>query len=697
MRSGGMELIMGTGYLTVKVSVANDTVPIRNADVFIKSMDGQVLYTLKTDDSGETGAMALSAPDKARSLDPGYRGPTYSIYQVEVSAPGFVSEIIQGVQIFDTIHALEEISLHPVIPGEPNPSEVHMITPHKQLLNVPWNQQGPSDPTGDPPGDPTGRALPAGDPPGGITPPVFVPDFITVHLGRYNVSARNIRVSFPLYIKNVASSEIYPTWPEASLEANIRAIINFALNRVYTEWYRVRGYNFDITSSTATDMYFVEGRDIFTNIGVIVDRIMGEYLRRPGHNEPYFTEFCDGRTATCPGMSQWGTVTLANNGYTPLQILRRYYPSDLFIDEAPVASIFESFPGVSLSQGTQGPDVELMQQYLNRIRRNYPAIPNIQNPNGIYGTETYNAVRTFQGVFSLPQTGVIDRATWNSISRYYVAVTKLAELTSEGDQIVLGTTPPNTVVSIGAKGGLTGRLQFMLTYIAQFYSDVPEVFIDGNFGSGTQNAVIAFQNQFGLTADGVVGPATWAKLYDVYFAVKGTTPPTTPGTSNPEYPGTPLRNGSRGEDVRIMQEMLRELSSVYTTIPRINADGVFGPATESAVRAFQRQFGLNADGVIGPITWAAIVTQFNRLSTTPPITSPAYPGTPLRQGSVGENVRVLQTYLNRLADQNPSVPRVTVDGIFGPGTRNAVIAAQRALGLTADGIVGPITWNAVVR
>ncbi|MCL2817083.1 MAG: peptidoglycan-binding protein, partial [Clostridiales bacterium] len=310
----------------------------------------------------------------------------------------------------------------------------------------------------------------------------------------------------------------------------------------------------------------MEGRDIFTNIGVIVDRVLGEYLRRPNHNEPFFTEFCDGRTVSCPGMSQWGTVTLANQGYYPLRILRHYYPSDLMIDTAPVASITESFPGVSLSQGKQGPDVELMQKYLNRIRQNYPLIPSIPNPNGVFGTDTANAVRVFQQITSLPQTGVIDRATWNRIFFYYVAVTKLAELTSEGDKIVTGTIPPNSVIGMGAKGSLVTRLQYMLSYIAQFYPEVPEVARDGSFGSGTRNAVIAFQKEFGLTADGIAGPATWLKLYEVYEDVRGSVPeppPPPPPPEGPVFPGTPLRLGSSGEDVRVMQQYLNALSTVY--------------------------------------------------------------------------------------------------------------------------------------
>ncbi|MCL2014179.1 MAG: peptidoglycan-binding protein [Oscillospiraceae bacterium] len=640
---------MGLGYLIVKTGMANGAVPIKGAKIVISGGEGEVLYTLKTDDSGKTERTALSAPDKNLSLDPNYLGPTYSVCQVEASAPGFITEIINGVQIFDTETAMQEVEMHPVLKDE-NSVHVTNITPHEQVLSIQKNQEGPSALL-------SGRTMRR----------VIVPDFITVHLGHFtNAGARNVRVPFPLYIKNVASSEIYPTWPAASLEANIRAIINFALNRIYTEWYRIRGYNFDITSSTATDMYFVEGRNIFANISEITDRLIGEYLRRPGHNEPYFTEFCDGRTATCPGMRQWGTVDLANRGYNPLQILRYYYPNDLFIDNAPVAAITESFPGVNLSQGKQGPDVELMQKYLNRIRQNYPLIPNIANPNGIYGTDTANAVRTFQGIFNLPQTGIIDRATWNRISWYFVAVTRLAQLTSEGDRIVLSNIPPNTVITVGAKGGLVTRLQYMLTYISQFYPEIPAVAQDGSFGSGTRNAVTAFQNRFGLTSDGVVGSSTWNKLYEVYLSNKGSVP------SLPSPPSPPSPPGGNSV-IRQIQTTLNQRYSAGLTV-----DGIFGRMTKTAIiRGLQielnRQFGRNlvTDGIWGPATRAAAVN--------------------VRPGAAGNITYLIQAALAARGYN------VTPDGVFGPGTESAVRAFQRDQGLAVDGIAGPVTQDRLFR
>lgn len=246
---------------------------------------------------------------------------------------------------------------------------------------------------------------------------VVIPNPITVHLGAPGSYAQNVQVSFPDYVKNVASSEIYPTWPEASLTANIYAIITFALNRVYTEWYRSKGYDYDITNSTAYDQNFVYGRPIYDSISKIVDNIFNEYVRRQGQTAPYFTSFCNGTTVTCQGMSQWGTVTLANGGLTPLQILRRYYPNDVEIASTNIITgELSSYPGSPLKVGSTGLDVETIQTYLGRIRRNYPAIPAITDPAGTFGESTKNAVVKFQNIFGLTADGIVGKSTWFKLS-----------------------------------------------------------------------------------------------------------------------------------------------------------------------------------------------------------------------------------------------------------------------------------------
>jgi len=344
-----------------------------------------------------------------------------------------------------------------------------------------------------------------------------------------------------------------------------------------------------------------------------------------------------------------------------------------------------------------------MQDYLNRIRVNYPAIPQITNPNGYFGADTANAVRVFQRTFNLAQDGIIGRGTWYKIVQIYVGVTKLAELVSEGQRIGIGENPPTSTIREGSRGPDVIQLQFILNFLSQFYNDIPPVIQDGVFGRGTRDSVIAFQRKFGLTQDGIVGPATWKLLYQVYRNTENDIgpvlppqPPVTPPTV-PVFPGTALRVGSRGENVRLIQEYLNRISSRYPSIPRLTEDGIFGPVTERAVREFQRLFGLTQDGIVGPITWGRIMDIGTSIGGgTPPTTPPPFPGIPLRVGSRGNDVSVLQENLNRVASRYPTIPRLTVDGVFGPATQNSVLQFQRLFGLIPDGVVGQATWDKIM-
>lgn len=293
--------------------------------------------------------------------------------------------------------------------------------------------------------------------------------------------------------------------------------------------YRSRGHNFDITNSTAYDQYFVQGRPIYDSIGRIVDRIFNEYVRRRGHNAPYFTSFCNGTTATCQGLSQWGTVTLANQGLTPIQILRSYYPSDVEIAETDIVTgILSSYPGTPLRAGSTGLDVQTIQTYLNRIRRNYPAIPVITDETGAFRDSTKAAVTKFQSIFGLAPDGIVGKSTWYKISSLYTAVTRLAELDSEGGALGIGTVPPSSILRQGSSGPDVITLQYLLDVISEYYPEIPGLSQDGIFGSGTRQSVITFQQAMGLTADGVVGPLTWKALYDTYQGILQNVPPQRP-------------------------------------------------------------------------------------------------------------------------------------------------------------------------
>ncbi|MBR4971686.1 MAG: peptidoglycan-binding protein [Oscillospiraceae bacterium] len=351
----------------------------------------------------------------------------------------------------------------------------------------------------------------------------YIPQRITVHLGTPNSDAENVTVSFPDYVKNVASSEIYPTWDEDALRANIYAIVSFALNRVYTEFYRSRGYDFDITNSTAFDQAFVNGRSYFENVSRIVDQLFNDYLRRPGFVEPLAAKFCNGTTVTCEGLSQWGSQNLAKQGYDSTQILRSYYGNVEIVNNAPIMGITSSYPGTPLRRGTSGPSVVTVQVMLNRIAQNYPAIPKLATVDGIYGSRTEASVRKFQEVFGLTVDGIVGKATWYEMVRLYVAVTELAELRSRGQQFYANSWLVSDPLQTGSTGDKVRHLQYMLSVLARYIPQIPPLTIDGVFGAGTRNAVIAAQRYFGLPTTGVVNAKTWDEIYDQYSGIENTT------------------------------------------------------------------------------------------------------------------------------------------------------------------------------
>ncbi len=354
-----------------------------------------------------------------------------------------------------------------------------------------------------------------------VTP--FVPQYITVHLGSPSSNASNVTVSFADYVKNVASSEIYPTWDESALRANILAITSFALNRVYTEYYRSRGYDFDITNNTAYDQAFVSGRSYFENISRLVDELFNDYLRRPGFVEPLAAKFCNGTTVTCQGLSQWGSQNLARQGYSFDQILRSYYGNVEIVPNAPIRGITSSYPGTPLRSGSSGPSVVVLQVSLNRIAQNYPAIPKIPEVDGIYGSRTEAAVRAFQQIFGLSADGIVGPATWYQIVRLYTAVTRLSELRSQGQQFYAINWSPPTTLQVGSTGDKVRQLQYMLSVLSTYIQSIPDVTVDGVYGQGTRAAVLAFQRRYGLPETGTVGQTTWDTLYDQYSGIENTT------------------------------------------------------------------------------------------------------------------------------------------------------------------------------
>ncbi len=402
------------GRLTFNVTSTIGLIPINNATITIRAsgVTDSVIEELRTDSSGQSETIELPTPPFDYSQEPGSNQP-YANYDITVSAPGYEPTVINGTEVLPDTTAIQPIELTPIETGTTEDDIV--IPPHTLYYEYP-------------PKIPEDEIKPMDESGSIVLSRVVIPQYVVVHDGvPSNTAAMNYYVPYADYIKNVVSSEIYATWPESTIYANTLAIMSITLNRVYTEWYRNQGYNFTITSSTAYDQKWIYGRNIYSNIDRIVDSIFNNYLSRPGVRQPIFTSYCDGIRTTCNGLSQWGSKYLGDQRYSAIDIIRYYYGNDMFINSTTtISGVPASWPGYNLGIGASGQKVQQLQEQLNRIARNYPAIPTIV-ADGIYGSRTANAVRTFQRVFRLPQSGIVDYPTWYKISQIYVGVSRIAE------------------------------------------------------------------------------------------------------------------------------------------------------------------------------------------------------------------------------------------------------------------------------
>ena len=404
------------GRLQINVTSTLGLIPIDNATVTISytGIPDITIEQLQTNSSGQTEVIELPAPPLEYSLEPVEQQP-YSEYNVQVQAPGYEPILVSGTEILPDVVALQPIRMTPLETTQQE-DEVIVIPDHTLYGDYP-------------PKIPEAEIKPVDESGEIVLSRVVIPEYVIVHDGVPDDStAQNYYVRYRDYIKNVASSEIYATWPENTIYANVLAIMSFTLNRVYTKWYRNRGYNFTITSSTAYDQKWMRSRNIYENIDRVVDNVFANYLSRPGVRQPIFTSYCDGQRVTCAGLSQWGSKYLGEEGYSAIEIIRYYYGNDMYINTAEsIAGVPSSWPGYNLTIGSTGDKVRQMQQQLNRIAQNYPAIPQIA-VDGIFGPATAAAVRAFQGIFNLPQTGIVDYPTWYSISNIYVGVSRIADI-----------------------------------------------------------------------------------------------------------------------------------------------------------------------------------------------------------------------------------------------------------------------------
>ena len=665
-----------TGTLRIQTFAARQSAPMEGVTVAVQG-DGFTLHHI-TDATGSVADIPVEAPACTLSLDEDNTIRPYAVVSLTAAKSGYRTVRIEGIQIFAGQITLAQPAMIPVTEeGKDIPDAPIVIPPHPLFAG-----------SGGSGAQPVENCVPR------VLDKVIIPKNITVHLGKPAASARNVTVSFRDYIANVASSEVYPTWPEQALRANIHCQISLALNRIYTEWYPSKGYTFNITNSTSYDQYYVHGRTVFDVMVRITDDIFNTYLRKRGTVNPYYSEYCDGKSVTCPGLKQWGTVTLANQGRTALQILKYYYGNDIEIVRTNnIQSIPQSYPGSPIRQGDSGTAVFTLQRQLNRITKDYPFLGKL-TVDGVFGSRMAATVRAFQKQFNLTADGMVGRQTWYKISYIYVSVKDLAELTSEGE-VSSGTlsdgTWGGTVLRTGSTGSAVEQLQFWLNTLAQYESSIPSLTVDGVYGTGTANAVRAFQRKYGLTVDGVVGRATWTEVYDQFRSIQSDN-----GTPN-AYPGTALREGASGQNVRLVQFWLKIARTVYPSLSNVTVDGRFGSATAAAVRRFQTYFGLTSDGVVGRTTWNKLYEVYNDIANkllSSSLRPGEYPGV-LRNGSSGTAVRELQFYLYLMSAYESSIPAIGIDGQFGASTEAAVRAYQRFAGLTVDGIVGRTTWNSL--
>ena len=443
---------------------------------------------------------------------------------------------------------------------------------------------------------------------------VVIPETITVHLGRPNEFAENVTVNFTDYIKNVASNEIYPTWPESAIRANVTAQISFALNRIFTEFYRSRGYDFDITDNTSIDQKYVHGGVVYDNISQIVDEIFNNYLVRTGSVEPLYAQFCDGYRTYCNGLLQWGSVELAERGFSPLDILRYYYGDNIsLVYNAPVGDNTQSYSGVALRRGSFGDDVLTVKRELNRIRQNYPAVPKITQLNGVYDGETENAVRKFQEIFNLDADCIVGKATWYKLKMIYNSVKRLSEITGEGLTLSEVEKRYTRQLQLGDRGADVQALQYYLAFLGYFYPDLPPIPITGYFGTLTRDAVFSFQNREGLPVTGVVDANVFLRVEQAYRAAVGDLPDNYQSAIGDPYPGRFVVEGDRGEDVRLIQQGLNAVHQINPAVPEVSADGIFGPRTKNAVIQLQKSLGIEQNGAVGPVEWSELITAANNL------------------------------------------------------------------------------------
>ena len=509
-----------------------------------------------------------------------------------------------------------------------------------------------------------------------VTP--YIPTYITVHLGTPDSDAENLTISFREYIKNVASSEVYPTWHNSALRANILAQVSFALNRVYTEFYPSQGYSFNITASTAYDQKFIKGRNIFDSVSTLVDELFTVYIRRQGFVEPLAASFCNGTTTVCDGLSQWGSENIE------------------LVTNAPMQDIQYSYPGAPLRLGDISPEVQVAQIMINRISVAYPAIPKIWQVDGIFSSSTEDAVRELQHIFNLTVDGIIGKSTWYMMVHLYTGILRLSELVSEGQTFFQLDFEYHQAIVYGQRGESVTLLQYLLSILAQFYLTIPFLTIDGVFGDETQAAVQALQLDAGLPQTGTVDEETWDVIIDRFIGIDRTV------LSNPKFfMSTSLPPAFSLGPVSTLQEMLRTIAFVNRSLPFLRPTGRFDEETLEAVMMFQKINGFPVTGIVDRRTWDAIMNAFlqaySHLAPPRTVTIFSQGAEPIHPGQSSPLLRPLQDMFRALAEILEGIASTPSTGVLDEDTTANLRWLQGHSGLPQTGVLDQNTWEMLVR
>ncbi|MDR1542590.1 MAG: peptidoglycan-binding protein [Clostridiales bacterium] len=674
---------MRLGYLTVVMRLANESLPAAEARVLIKDQFGAILYDLVADANGRTEQAALEIPDGIVS---GLHSHRIGRFTAEVPpSPYFCSMTITGVEVYSEVASVLPIDLTPIFKDEPDKN--HITVHIEQLHGCDWRPPQNADAI---PIEMENALSRLAD--------VQIPESVFVHLGRLQeADALNVRVGLESYLKNVAASEIYADWSEEALYANIYCHVSLLLSRVFSRWYRSRGYPFDITSDPASDQIYQPCRSIPDNISYIVDRVFNVYIRRLGMVEPCFPVLCGGDPDYCgSGLSQWGSEYLGRAGHSPLDILMLYLSSDIEFAESTnfrleIGNILKRL----LKEGDSGRDVSLVQTYLNRLRINYPAIPEIENPNGFFDSKTLKSVKAFQSLFNLDADGIVGKTTWFQLTKIYSAAKRLEEL--ENAKIKPNLDFSSQFEAPEENSENSALLRHMLDYASLFFKSVPSSEEAAYYGMPAQYQTASFQKTFGLPQTGKADAATLRMLYDQYRVLReiASLDAASENAADElsEPPGEILSLGSTGERVLLLQQYLEGLSKRHPSILVVYHNGTFGADTDRAVKVFQNLYGLTPNGIVDQKTWDRIESEY---SSTPPQTILPFPGYRLITGSSGENVHVIQNYLNDIGKTFTTLPTISPDGLYGNNTYSAVFEFQKLFGLPATGFIDKDTWDSIV-